>query len=331
MMFLAAHAVNFAKPIDDPWFSAHRANPGPVNRTYYFSDHLLSPLGCVEQFQFCNPKKRDTEGACTSLAGIVPATAAAKFDLDLSPMQSAIVDLLVNAIYANNAIILQPIQLLADDTKADGVQMPLPRNQWVLELQDMHNRVLTGIQRIIVDYARGPASPAAKQFLVVPDSNYRNLCSMIRARTSGQFSSINTYGLALTVGLGTLIVLANVFLESLIRCFQRRRKAAHRGVDTWVEDGLLQVHKSTLVLAESEEWQDGDDAVPTTRHWCSLARNGSPPGTTGIEIRAAEEHKRLSIHVEDVKATRRMDTDETLALESLRPAVCKDGDGGGNK
>jgi hypothetical protein len=330
MMFLAAHAVNFAKPIDDPWFSAHRANPGPVNRTYYFSDHLLSPLGCVEQFQFCNPKKGDTEGACTSLAGIVPATAAAKFDLDLSPMQSAIVDLLINAVYANNAIILQPIQLLADDTKTDGVQMPLPRNQWVLELQDMHNRVLTEIQRIIVDYARGPGSPAAKQFLVVPDSNYRDLCSMIRARTSGQFSSINTYGLALTVGLGTLIILANIFLESLIRCFQRHRKAAHRGVDIWVEDGLLQVHKNTLVLAESEEWQGVDDAVPTTQHWCSLAREGGSPGTT-VTGTIAEEPKRPSVHVENIEAVRRVDTDETLALENLGPVAWEDGDGEGKK
>lgn len=318
-MFLAAHAINFAKPSDDPWFSAHRPNPGPVNRTYYFSDHLLSPLGCVEQFQFCNPKKGD---ACTSLSGIVPATAAAKFTLDLSPMQSAIVDLLINAIYANNAIILQPTQLLADDTSNDGVQMPLPNNQWVIELQDMHNRVLAEIQRIIVDYARSPSSPTAKQFLVVPDKNYRSLCSMIRARTSGQFSSINTYGLALTVGLGTLIILANIFLESMIRCFQRRRKAAHRGVDTWVEDGLLQVHKNTLVLAGPEEWQNIDDAVPTTRHWCSLAKE---EGFMVGEKRTIEENKGPSIRVEDVDAVARVDTDETLALDSPVSTGCKSG------
>ncbi|KAL5427469.1 hypothetical protein PMIN07_009707 [Paraphaeosphaeria minitans] len=325
LMFLAAHAVNFAKPVDDPWFSAHRANPGPLNRTYYFSDHLLSPLGCVEQFQFCNPKKSDAPNACTSLSGIVPATAAAKFDLDFTPMQSAIMDLLINAIYANNAIILQPIQLLADDTSNDGVQMPLPRNQWVVELQDMHNRVLTEIQRIIVDYARGPSSPAAKQFLVVPDSNYRNLCSMIRARTSGQFSSINTYGLALTVGLGTLIILANVFLESMIRCFQRRRKAQHRGVDAWVEDGLLQVHKKTLVLAEMEEWEGADNAVPTTRHWCSLATD-APAETEGVGGK-----KKPSIHVEEVDAVRRVGTDETLVLESPSEVGRKDGNGEGRK
>lgn len=309
-MFLSAHAINFAKPIDDPWFSAHRASPGPLNRTYYFTDHLLSPLGCVEQFQFCNPKRGDASDVCTSLAGIVPATAAAKFDLGLTPMQSAIVDLLINAVYANNAIILQPIQLLADDTSNDGVQMPLPKNQWVIELQDMHNRVLTEIQRIIVDYARGPSSQVAKQFLVVPDKNYRNLCSMIRARTSGQFSSINTYGLALTVGLGTLIILANFFLESLIRCFQRRRKAAHRGVDAWVEDGLLQVHKRTLVLAEMEEWQGVDDAVPTTMHWRSLAKE------MPVEKSQVQEKTVPDIHVDDVKGVKRVDTDETLAIES---------------
>lgn len=313
-MFLAAHAVNFAKPIDDPWFSAHRPNPGPLNRTYYFSDHLLSPVGCVEQFQYCNPKT----DACTPLSGIVPATAAAKFDLGLTAMQSAVVDLLINTVYANNAIILQPVNMLADDTSNDGVQMPLPRNQWVIELQDMHNRVLTEIQRIIVDYARGPPSSAAKQFLVVPDSNYRNLCSMIRARTSGRFASINTYGLALTVGLGTLIILANVFLESLIRCFQRRRKAPHRGVDTWVEDGLLQVHKDTLVIQQGEEWHSVDGGVPVTKHWNCLAREGSSSSSTvgsEMETKGTDGHGRVSIHIEDVDAVRRVDTDETLGMK----------------
>ncbi|KAF1964651.1 hypothetical protein BU23DRAFT_630648 [Bimuria novae-zelandiae CBS 107.79] len=311
-LFLAAQSVNFAKPIDDPWFSAHRPSPGPRNRTYYFSDHLLSPLGCVEQFQYCNPHK----DACTPLAGIVPATAAAKFDLDLSPMQSAIVDLLINAVYANNAIILQPVNMLADDTSNDGVQMPLPNNQWVIELQDMHNRVLTQIQRAIVDYARGPSSPAAKQFLVVPDNNYRNLCSMIRARTSGRFASINTYGLALTIGLGTLVILANVFLESLVRCFQRRRKAQHTGVDTWVEDGLLQVHKRTLVLGEDEDWQNTDGAVPVTRYWDSSGRErGMEERGKEDGVECMEEHKRVSIRVEDVDAVRRADTESTLAVE----------------
>ena len=244
-------------------------------------------------------------------------------------MQNATVDLLINAIYANNAMILQPIHLLASDTSNDGVQMPLPDNQWILELQDMHSRVLTSIQRSVVDYARGPSSLTARQFLTIPDKNFKSLCSMIRARTSGRFASVNTYGLAVTVGLGTAIVLMNVFLESVIRGFQRWRKVPHRGVDAWVEDGLLQVHRDTLILGEGEEWRGTDGAVPVTRLWGGIVKervvvDENVGGEKGKKSGGA--HKRVSIHVEDVDAVRRVGTDETLVIEDVGglTAKCED-------
>lgn len=154
---------------------------------------------------------------------------------------------------------------------------------------------------------------------------------MIRAKTSGKFNSINTYGLALTVGLGTLIILCNVFLESVIRCVQRRRNVAHGGVDRWAEDGLLQVHRSTLVLAEEEEWQNVDGAVPFTQHWRSLARESKPAGAQADKMKVVEEEKRVSVRVDDVDAVRRVDTDRTLASEESEQGEWKDGGGEGKK
>jgi hypothetical protein len=54
LMFLSGNAVKFAEPCDDPWFSAHRnltlkPPPGVPPQTMYLSDHLASPMGCVEQ------------------------------------------------------------------------------------------------------------------------------------------------------------------------------------------------------------------------------------------------------------------------------------------
>lgn len=179
----------------------------------------------------------------------------------------------------------------------------------------MHNRVLTSIQRSIVDYARGPSSKAARQFLAVPDENFKALCGMIRARTSGRFASINTYGLAVVVGLGTVIVLMNVFLESAIRGVQRWRKVPHGGVDAWVEDGLLQVHKGTVVLREGEEWRGEDGAVPVIKGRSGDVKEGALKDSVGVEKkRGAEAQKRISIHVEDVDAVRRVNTDDTLVI-----------------
>ncbi|KAF2105161.1 hypothetical protein BDV96DRAFT_608476 [Lophiotrema nucula] len=270
LLFLEPHSTDFAAPCDDPWFSAHDAYTSPTNATSYFSDNLLNPMGCVEQFGFCNPNSDND--ACTALGGILPAAASAKFDLNLTSMQSAIVDIIVDAIYANNVDITQPVALLAEDSQIEGQQMPLPNNQWVLELQDMHNRALTQLQRLVVNYARGPGSPGAQRFIQKPVGEAKELCKMVRARTSGQFSNVNTYGLSITLALGMLIILINMFLVNLVTLFEKWRKVSPLRRETWIADGLLHLHAANIDTADAGPWNKNDESVPVTERLESVFR-----------------------------------------------------------
>ncbi|KAF2183637.1 hypothetical protein K469DRAFT_667831 [Zopfia rhizophila CBS 207.26] len=272
LLFLNANGISFTAPCDDPWFSAHKpyAERLQQNRTFYRPDYLASPVGCVEQYQFCNPHQRGQP--CTPIAGIIPAAASAKFELALSPMQSAIVDLFVNAIYAVNTDIAQPnlhkTDLLAEEGATNGWQLPLPNNQWTLELQDMHNKVLAMLQRVIVDYARGPGSTSAQKFIAVPDNRESTaLCSMLRARTNGRFSNVNTYGLVIVLSIGTLIILTNFFLIDLVVWAQKCRKADPLKSDRWVADGLFQVQKSLFEIRGQGLWRETQSAVPITERY----------------------------------------------------------------
>ena len=59
--------VYFEVPSDDPWIPAHQNITSPEhNVTIYGPDFLVNLLGCVDQYQICNPNKGK---GCTNLSG----------------------------------------------------------------------------------------------------------------------------------------------------------------------------------------------------------------------------------------------------------------------
>jgi hypothetical protein len=69
LFFLAPNSIEYDSPVDDPWFSAHRETNVTRNGVFYewfFTDYFIHVLGCVDQYQFCNP----TTENCTPLSGL---------------------------------------------------------------------------------------------------------------------------------------------------------------------------------------------------------------------------------------------------------------------
>jgi hypothetical protein len=145
------------------------------------------------QYQFCNPHQRDTP--CAALSGILPAAATAKSTLRLSAIQSAIVDIFINTIYSLNINLAQikshnKPNLLAEEQNINSYQLPLPSDQWVLEMQYANNVALAMLQRVVLDYAKGPGLSAkdAQDMIEKPVAGEKKkLCGMIRAKSNGGF------------------------------------------------------------------------------------------------------------------------------------------------
>jgi hypothetical protein len=330
-LFLQSNAVVMSKPCDDPWFSMHQAYEDQLaNATLYRADNLAEPMGCVEKvfstaiivskkltqwrtkYQFCNPHKNNS---CTPLTAILPAIGAAKRSLRLTPLQLTTLDLFFNAIYALNADISTPSQqgssLLAEQLIMDMLVPSLPNNQWILELQDMHNTVLSMLQRYIVDYARGPRNPIAQQFIETPKSGpAKELCGMIRVRADGRFSNISTYSLSLTIAFGSLIILADLFIVSIISCVHAKRKISSASHDAWIADGLHQVQRRLFEAQGQGVWKNEDASVPVTTDRDMLLgamkmTTTAPPGSLdeesgiGVEMENSEGSEDVPIAIEE--------------------------------
>jgi hypothetical protein len=65
LMMLNQNSVAYLKPSNDLWMPAHRTYPESPD--LYFGDFDANLLGCVDQYQICNPQVSNRSTGCTAL------------------------------------------------------------------------------------------------------------------------------------------------------------------------------------------------------------------------------------------------------------------------
>ncbi|KAF2728729.1 hypothetical protein EJ04DRAFT_516392 [Polyplosphaeria fusca] len=304
LLWLNGNRIIFSEPCDDPWFSAHEPYtiPGSNDTSGFLPDHLGVPMGCIEQYQFCNPHAAGAP--CTPLAGIVPATAEALASLKLNPIQTQLANLIFNIIYVLNVNVAAGFDpngpdILAMDTVVSAFQLPLPKNQWVIELQHATDTVFARLQRAMVDFASGPGSDAAQEFIIKPNSTAeKSLCNMIRAKTDGRYSNVSTYGLCITLILGSLIMLINTFLASTLTYIRNRRGSSSHKMDRWAADSIFQIQR-WIFTVPPHHWHN-PEGIPVTENVDTVRRVDliGSPGVVGREGRyGGGGHGEVEAHV----------------------------------
>ncbi|KAI9784416.1 MAG: hypothetical protein M1816_000840 [Peltula sp. TS41687] len=305
VVFISMNSVLAAEPIDDPIFSAHR----PIvtlasNRNsgiFYGADRPAGVIGCIEQYQFCNPNMHELRG-CTPLTGIVEATELARTTTNLNPFQSATMDRLRDAILNWSCGIAiagyDQAGLLAERQVITSTQLPLPRNHWQVEVEDWHGTVFAAIQRFMVEHTIGPDDAAWLKYLQKPNTTAElAMCHTQKVRVGSNFSNINVFGLAFIIALGGLIILTNLVLRNVIVRLLARRPNCQSGMAVpWLQDGLLQVQRIAYQACGEGTWEGLGDTVPVTkrgellRNLWDLSESSSSQGSLkeGSSLKEAE-------------------------------------------
>lgn len=172
--FLSGNGVGFSQPMDDDWYRAtvplHKIqSPSRTGYTQtYRPDVSASPMGCIEQWQFCNSSYTKDHG-CGPLGSFADALdgAAPMFGLDLDSASQDISNLGRPA-SSNSSVapfiwlyltmtqsptslswVLESLQSksLASHTRLiGGLQYPIPNKQWQLDVLNWYNMVLALVQ-----------------------------------------------------------------------------------------------------------------------------------------------------------------------------------------
>lgn len=221
VVFLSGNGVLFEDAMADDWYRATDAksvlNIGPSDNASdvqsYIPAEAASPMGCVEQWQWCNaanPKDSD----CGPLASLFDAFygAAPVFNVTSdtlhkyrpsSPDATATRLLWPALMQTNNpstlALVLYQLGAKSLSSQAQmfsGLQLTLPTNQWQLDVTRWWHIILASVQTLFVNTAVGPTDPKLQQELTIHPANdeERKLCnSQVRAPTHRQAESRLTH------------------------------------------------------------------------------------------------------------------------------------------
>ena len=328
LAFLSANSIVYNAPVDDPWFSAHSSpfevrvnaneyngdSAGTQNGTIYFRDHPVAVLGCTEEHQVCKPNSVSNR-KCTPLIGATALPETLK-DIDLNDGQAATANVIVNASASTGiAQVLEALgasALLARQTNYNGVQGPLPNNQWTLEVESWVNIVLAQLQRAVLEYATGPSNLNLLAFLKRPaNPSEQNLCRNQIART-GQARNFSVLAILLILVLGTFIVCINLSLETMVGYFQKRNSHSSYRRRAWKTDNLLQILRLAHEDKGSGEWLRCMNDVPVTEGDQKLA---------GFNI-DDPEHPRLGLQRRGTQ--QKVQEAKECFVNALGPAQLKD-------
>lgn len=201
LVFLTSNGIEFWDQTSDPWYRA--TVPGDTIQmqrpdkqvVVYQSEEAASPMGCVRQFQFCNPSLSSNQ--CGPLVSWADAQveSAPLFGITTAEMQNETYPNPSSAIGSRYAWLIQVLTWaqgtiesvilnLGPDALAslkelnDGIMGPLPNNQWQLDVRYWWATFLSSTQAAVVNAAHGPADPALDPYKVLPmNAHARDMCN----------------------------------------------------------------------------------------------------------------------------------------------------------
>ncbi|KUJ23483.1 uncharacterized protein LY89DRAFT_777227 [Mollisia scopiformis] len=266
----------YSAPSDDLWWPAHQLGSpfytslrGVANATRptYTLDKTVNVLACTEQHQFCNPNHGQNKDKC-AFRGLND-TGYFEGVLD-NDRQISTAEVIMGAAAEAAFDILVPTfvepPLLDSDQHGTTVAPGLADDNWIQESIHLFNMSLTTVQRYMVEWATGPAEPYSI-YTYGPPSELDPLtkwqCENQIIRQSG-YTSFSSLGLGLIFGLGGLVILSSLWLESIVGYFQKRFRFGLYQQVRWKLDSNLQLQRMAYEAAGLGEWKDGTHEIPVT-------------------------------------------------------------------
>ncbi|KAM7200403.1 hypothetical protein V8F20_005380 [Naviculisporaceae sp. PSN 640] len=241
VIFLVGNGVGFPDQSVDPWYRVSNVTAGNFYATmrkgslpYYRPAEAASPLGCVEQFQFC----RSSDMECGPLAAWLDAITGAAPLFDLTPEEVVKSDKLKGSSLSSRFIwytqilnymsltaSMMPIfpsssKLSSEDFLERGFQFGLGEAQWQRDVSQWWSTWLSMLQIGFLDTARGPPasfSDYPEQVVIArpADGHMQDMCYNQKVQSRGRHVSFSMFGLCFVFVAGSLIFLVSYLLEPI--------------------------------------------------------------------------------------------------------------------
>ncbi|GAW15864.1 hypothetical protein ANO14919_052860 [Xylariales sp. No.14919] len=283
LIFLSGEGVIHSAPSTDEWY---RVSPNKVNadeatgltidRTeIYLPLEPASPLGCVDQYQFCHGDIQH----CGLLASNSDARCSAEhlfnttisygnsnstsgdpfsyFMAGFSGYQSITIGELLGQLGSTS--------LASKTSLTSAIQAPLPSNQWQLDVIHWWDITKASLQAAYlgIPYFNPPDSSLLEYRTNFTSQGLKKLCNnqMIK---STEYTSFSVFGLLFTFIVGFSIVLISYLLEPISRILYRKwgfQTFAHL---EWNTTATLQLQRLAHEQLGYGTWSKGTVEIPVT-------------------------------------------------------------------
>ncbi|KAI1427362.1 hypothetical protein F5Y12DRAFT_792384 [Xylaria sp. FL1777] len=301
LIFLSGNGVVFSQSMDDEWYRA--TSPfGQVElydkignistQTTYRPDETASPLGCIERSQLCFANF----STCSPLASFNDAvfgaykltgldedsvydekgdlTAKAKANPDASRLDWFISTLQTGQLSVSGIInTLGSESLVSSQTLEGGLQLPLPLNQWQIDITHIWAISQASLQAVFVEVAHGLSDPDLEAYKTPPtNSAQQEMCNNQKIKSTA-YASFNLFALLFTYILGILIVVLSFSLEPFLEYIRHKWDYETYAQLEWTTNSTLQLHRLVhdCTYDKALTWSHCVDTIPTTNPGINLA------------------------------------------------------------
>ncbi|KAI1737567.1 hypothetical protein F4680DRAFT_460375 [Xylaria scruposa] len=256
--FISSNHVLFTEPCNDPIFSAHVRECFPM---VYFSERLLfrytGLLILDVKYQICSA----ASNTCSVVGGLRDVLLEVTDKMSLTPIQLSTANVTANVLYKFGSI-----PQVTNGNVVDEIQLPLPSNQWQIEVSFWHATIMSMIQYGLQEYMTGPNDEDLQKYVETPTTpEARALCKRQRVRVSQGFANVSSLGLFFTISLGAVIFILASSLDNIMGFITRFSKGDGKKHRAWIRDDVLHLQR----LAYGQEQPFGprwiatdDDDIP---------------------------------------------------------------------
>jgi hypothetical protein len=300
MLIAIRNRAIYSNPVLDPVFKATTHRPDST-AAFYTSDLTTGVIGCIEQYQFCNgPHKCSTPSALYSITDDFVSQ-----QLNYNLIQMATFKALFRIAYCMRLLSIQFLMdddvLLAKDALYGffGLSTGLAKNQWQIEVQNLHNISMAVMQQGAVIHA-SPANPLIGQGdnatrywdWVIQEKSPAQLavCRNQKARSQIHYS-FSVLRLALLFTGGLFVILIGSFAPSIVN--YRRHKVAHSQlVDVKTHHLSSSSIYDTMPVSDyrTKEWTLSD---PLHLHRMALEEHGIAPWVESNVVPVLIDHQKV--------------------------------------
>ncbi|KAG9238377.1 hypothetical protein BJ875DRAFT_513005 [Amylocarpus encephaloides] len=250
IFFLAQNTIKYTHPNSDPMFSASsRYDDGTEHSSTYQapfdSDRYLTAVGCIDQYQFCNPAQANSNGArCGPIEPYLRLNETVK-SLGFNDNQLATAEILLQSTLGMSRVATTGTVLKAENTVYQLRQEArLPANQWQIEVAGWFAYVLAALQQNVVDYSSGPKNITEQGGILRTPTSLaeKAACRRQMVRNAHGYQNFSMVGVVVIVILSSVLIFLGWTVDTLFGVMQSILQHHHARL-TWIEDGYLQLQR----------------------------------------------------------------------------------------